>query len=84
MLPFGPAAQDVEAAQLQMQIRQKQIAAFVEQGYIVRDGATVRSKLAFKDGRFTLNGLPINPMAMQPVHPLPPAAAMPPPRPVRR
>lgn len=64
-MPFGIKADSAEAAQMQMQTRQKQIAALAEQGYIQRDGAMARSKLEFRNAQFTVNGKPFNPAAMR-------------------
>ena len=61
MTQFGPAPQTVEAVQM----RQKQIVSFLEQGYIYRDGAMIKSKLEFRNGQFLVNGLPFDPMAAQ-------------------
>lgn len=65
MMPLGIKADSAEAAQTQMAMRQKQIAAFAEQGYIQRDGTMVRSRLEFRNGQFTINGKPFDPRAMQ-------------------
>ena len=48
------------AAQFEGQLQQ-----LSGQGFINRDSGLVKSTLAFKDGQFTVNGLPFNPMAMQ-------------------
>ena len=53
MIPFGIKADSAEAAQMQMAMRQKQIAALAEQGYIQRDGAMIRSRLEFRNGQLT-------------------------------
>lgn len=76
MTQFGPAPQTVEAAQAQMQMRGQQIAALLEQGYIYRDGVLIKSKLEFRNGQFTVNGLPFDPMALQ-QRQAPPVAATP-------
>jgi uncharacterized protein YdgA (DUF945 family) len=65
MIPFGIKADSAEAAQMQMAMRRKQIAALAEQGYIQRDGAIIRSRLEFRDGQLTVNGKPFDPKAMQ-------------------
>lgn len=40
-----------------------QVDAFVEQGYLKREGGLLNSSFAFAKGEFTVNGLPFNPMA---------------------
>lgn len=39
-----------------------QVDAFVEQGYLKREGGLLNSSFAFAKGEFTVNGLPFNPM----------------------
>jgi len=41
-----------------------QKSSFVDQGYVTRDGNILRSKIAFANGQFSVNGKPFNPMAM--------------------
>jgi uncharacterized protein YdgA (DUF945 family) len=45
-------------------LRPEQISAFVEQGYIVREGTLLHSKVTFTNGQVAVNGKPFNPMAM--------------------
>lgn len=40
-----------------------QVDAFVEQGYLKREGGLLNSSFAFTKGEFTVNGLPFDPMA---------------------
>lgn len=75
LMPFGSKAESAEAMLAQTAVRQRQIAALVEQGYVERDGAMVRTKLEFKNGQFTVNGKAFDPRALQ----APPAATAPPP-----
>ena len=41
-----------------------QIATFVEQGYALREGNMLHSKIAFRNGQVTVNGKAFNPMQM--------------------
>jgi uncharacterized protein YdgA (DUF945 family) len=79
---FGPQPVSTEAANAQAQKRDQQIARMIEQGYVVREGALLKSKLAYQGGQVTVNGLPFDAMAMmrpqQPMEqpmpmPIPPA-----------
>lgn len=65
MSQFGPTPVSVEAGNAQMQMRQKQIAKLVEQGYAIREGTMMKSKLEYRGGQVTVNGLPFDLMAMQ-------------------
>ena len=65
MMPFGMKSDSPEALQTQMQMRQKQVAALAEQGYIQRDGAMIRSRIEFRSGQLTINGKPFDPKALQ-------------------
>jgi uncharacterized protein YdgA (DUF945 family) len=58
----APSAEEL-AAQRGEQLRQ-QLALFIEQGLVLRDGSLIKSKLAFSQGQMTINGKPFNPMAM--------------------
>lgn len=53
-----------EYAQRQGEMRQQQLTAYAEQGYVTREGGTVKSKVEFRNGQLTVNGKPFNPMAM--------------------
>jgi uncharacterized protein YdgA (DUF945 family) len=75
MMPFGPAATSPEMAAAQLQGRQQQIAGLVEQGYLFRDGALMKSKLEYRAGQVAINGLPFDPMALQ-GRPMPSGPAM--------
>jgi uncharacterized protein YdgA (DUF945 family) len=65
MMPFGPAAASPEMAAAQLQGRQRQIAGLLEQGYLFRDGALMKSKLELRAGQVAINGLPFDPLALQ-------------------
>ena len=65
MLPLGIKADSAEAMQAQMQMRERQIAALVEQGYILRNGAMVTSKFEFRNGQLAVNGKQFDPQALQ-------------------
>jgi len=65
MAPWGIKADSPEAAHMQMQMREKQLATLVEQGYVQREGALIKSTLGFSGGAFTVNGKPFDPRAMQ-------------------
>jgi len=41
---------------------QQQLAGFAEQGYILREGGAIKSKIAFANGRLAVNGKPFPPM----------------------
>lgn len=45
-------------------LQPEQISVFVDQGYIVREGSLLQSKIAFANGQATVNGKPFNPMTM--------------------
>ncbi|HEX7813099.1 MAG TPA: DUF945 family protein, partial [Burkholderiales bacterium] len=82
MTQFGPAPMSQDAANAHVQMREQQIARLVEQGYAVREGAMMKTRLAYQGGQVTVNGLPFDPMAMmqppQPVQqPIPMPAARP-------
>lgn len=53
-----------EYAQMQGEMRQQQLTAYAEQGYVTREGGTVKSRIEFRNGQLTVNGKPFNPMAM--------------------
>jgi uncharacterized protein YdgA (DUF945 family) len=42
----------------------QQLAVFIEQGLVLREGSLIKSKLAFSNGQMSINGKPFNPMAM--------------------
>ncbi len=65
MVPYGIKPDSAEAMQAQMQMRGKQIAALVEQGYIRREGGMVASRLEFRNGQFTVNGKPFDPQSLR-------------------
>lgn len=44
--------------------QQQQVAAYVEQGYVTRQGGMLSSKITFANGQVTVNGKPFNPMSM--------------------
>ncbi len=44
---------------------QRQIAALIEQGYIQREGAMIKSTIAFSGGQLTVNARPFDPRALQ-------------------
>ncbi len=48
-------------AQVKQTQMQQQIASFIEQGFAQREGKTISTKLAFKNGALTVNGKPYNP-----------------------
>ena len=82
MAQFGPTPVSVEAGNAQMQTRQKQIASLLEQGYVTREGTTMKTKLEYKGGQVTVNGLPFDPRLLvqqpQPVEqPMPMPTARP-------
>jgi uncharacterized protein YdgA (DUF945 family) len=58
----APSAEEL-AAQRSEKLRQ-QLSLFIEQGLVQREGAQIKSKLAFSRGQMTINGKPFNPMAM--------------------
>jgi len=74
MLPWGVKADSAEELQAQMQMRERQVATLVGQGYILRDGAMVTSRFEFRNGGVTVNGKPFDPQALQ-AQPAPPPAA---------
>jgi len=43
---------------------QQQLAAFVEQGYVTRQGGMLSSKITFANGQVTVNGKQFNPLGM--------------------
>jgi uncharacterized protein YdgA (DUF945 family) len=45
-------------------LQPEQISGFVDQGYVVREGNLLHSKIAFANGQVTVNGKPFNPIAM--------------------
>jgi uncharacterized protein YdgA (DUF945 family) len=45
-------------------LQPEQINGFVDQGYVMREGALLHSKIAFANGQLTVNGKPFNPRAM--------------------
>ncbi|MEO8156608.1 MAG: YdgA family protein [Betaproteobacteria bacterium] len=65
LTPPGMKADSEEAALMQLSTRQKQIDALVEQGYAVRAGAIVKTKLEFRNGQLIVNGKPFDPRALQ-------------------
>lgn len=75
MMPFGPAAASPEMAATQLQARQQQIASLVEQGYLFREGALLKSRIQYSAGQVAINGLPFDPMALQ-QRPMPAGPAM--------
>ncbi len=56
------SAEEIVAARNE-KLRQ-QLAVFIEQGLVQREGTLIKSKLAFSNGQMTINGKPFNPMAM--------------------
>lgn len=82
MTQFGPAPVSQDAADSQIQMRRQQVSRLVEQGYAVREGATMKTRLAYQGGQVTVNGLPFDPAAMmQPPHPVQQPIPMPTARP---
>jgi len=71
MTPWGARSDTPEAAQTQMQARARQVAVLVEQGYIQREGALLKSSLGFSGGAFTVNGKAFDPRALQAAGPQP-------------
>lgn len=65
MMPFGPAAASPEMMSVQLQARQQQIASLIEQGYLIREGALMKSRVQYSAGQVAINGLPFDPMALQ-------------------
>ena len=63
--PWGIKSESPEAAQMQMQMRARQLAALIEQGYIQREGASIKSSLGFSGGAFTVNGKGFYPRVLQ-------------------
>ena len=63
--PWGIKSESPEAAQMQMQMRARQLAALIEQGYIQREGTSVKSSLGFSGGAFTVNGKAFDPRVLQ-------------------
>lgn len=64
--PEGEAATGVlvdPAAQRGELLRQR-VAALTAQGFVVREGSLLRSKLAFSNGRLTVNGQTLDPLAI--------------------
>lgn len=53
-----------EAAAARNEKLRQQLAVFIEQGLVQREGSLIKSKLAFSNGQMTINGKPFNPMAM--------------------
>lgn len=80
-LRLGPKPVSMEAASAQAQMRQRQIAELMGQGYVVREGTMLKLKLAYQAGEVTVNGVPFSmaslmrpPQAMEPpVMPISPA-----------
>lgn len=50
---------------MQMQMRARQLTALIEQGYIQREGASIKSSLGFSGGAFTVNGNAFDPRVLQ-------------------
>lgn len=58
---FGSASQkDPEMQKMAMENMNRQISAFVDQGYINRNGKLLTSKLEWQQGHFTVNGKPFS------------------------
>lgn len=53
----------------------KQLAALVEQGYIEREGAMIKSMIAYSGGEVTVNGKPFDHRTLQGGPPEPPPRA---------
>lgn len=63
-LRLGPKPVSMEAASTQAQMRQRQIVELMEQGYVMREGTMLKSRLAFQAGEITVNGVPFSMAAM--------------------
>ena len=61
---MGGGAAASEEAEARRELLQMQLTAFEQQGFIQREGAVIKSKLAFAKGQLTVNGQPFNPLAM--------------------
>ncbi len=66
----GAAAEAIDAeaaasaaAQARSEQMQQRLAELTAQGFVVREGGILKSKLAFSNGQMTVNGQPFNPMA---------------------
>lgn len=67
--PVAAGAGDSEmspeaAAAARSEKLRQQLAVFVEQGLVQREGGLLKSKLTFSNGQMAINGKPFNPMAM--------------------
>lgn len=60
----GPRPDAKEDAAARAAMVQQQIAGFAEQGYVLREGGSIKSKIEFANGQLTVNGKPFNPMTM--------------------
>jgi uncharacterized protein YdgA (DUF945 family) len=68
---FGATPVSIDAASAQAQKRDQHIARLVEQGYVIREGAMLKSRITYQGGQLTVNGFPFDPMsAMQPPQPV--------------
>lgn len=61
---FGGGSKDDPAAQAEM--TNVMISKFVNDGYVVRNGEMLTSKIAFEKGQLTVNGKPITPPGARP------------------
>ncbi|MBI2308200.1 MAG: YdgA family protein [Rhodocyclales bacterium] len=60
----GEAPDPAESAAARAETMRQRVADLAAQGFVVREGGLLRTKLAFSKGRMTVNGRPFNPQAI--------------------
>jgi uncharacterized protein YdgA (DUF945 family) len=65
-LQSGAAGGDEEAMQAQKLAAEQTLDAFVQQGYAIKDGAMVKTRIVFRNKELLVNDKPFNPLGMIP------------------
>jgi uncharacterized protein YdgA (DUF945 family) len=65
-LQSGAAAGDEEAMQAQKLAAEQSLDAFVQQGYAIKDGGMIKTRIVFRNKELLVNDKPFNPLGMIP------------------